>query len=235
MEDIKFITSKVHNNLFGAKPNPLSLSLKILPDHPAVHVFEIRGTNGSGKSTLPFVAQGLDPDAMVAQATSGLDKLSVVVSPALSTIFVGRYPYKKGVVGGVDTISGGDRIQKHLEFALQLSRSLPNITRIFFEGIMTSTSNSRWTETLRSLGVPDTNIHVGWCNTPLDVCIERVFARSGKEFNHKLVERKAIQLLNQMKTHKELFPEVNRFVYDCMCTKEQMFSNWVGLNFEPIH
>lgn len=217
---------KVHNSPF----KKVSLGFhKAVPMDRKVF-FEVRGTNGSGKSTVPFMIQSMDPDTL--QVIEG--ELTLTCSPNARTIFLGQYPVGRAV-GGCDTISGASKIEEHLAFAKRLLDQDDSYDKVFFEGIMTSTSNSRYTSFLRdSLGVPEEQLVVGWCNTPLEVCIERIYGRTGKEFNHSLVEGKLDQLSRQPALHAELFPDAQRVLYDCMCSKDEMLEHWLFQDFEPI-
>jgi len=225
-----------HNRLFKRIPDVSDYDLKRFAD-PVW--FEIRGTNGSGKSTVPFIMQETDPRACVFKS-SYLDaenkKIEIYVTgcPSFRTLIVGSYPVGRAV-GGVDTISGSEKIEETLLLAKRIIKQNPEYERVMFEGIMTSTSNKRWSQYLLDvIGVPPSNCYVGWCNTPLEVCIERVRQRSGKPFNESLVEGKFDQLSNQLRVHAELFPEIHRVVYDCMCSKDEMLTNWKRFNFKWI-
>lgn len=225
-------TSKIHNSPF--KKVQLSFTPVGIMSMPIF--FEVRGTNGSGKSTVPFMLQNGDPEAFKAiEKDAQFGELVLTCSPHSRTIIVGAYPIGRAV-GGCDTISGADKIEAHLKLAKKfLTENSGRFDRVFFEGIMTSTSNSRYTKYLvEELKVPQEQIVVGWCNTPLEVCIERIYGRTGKEFNHELVEGKHDQLSRQPQNHKDLFPDANRVVYDCMCSKEQMLENWLWQSYEPV-
>lgn len=225
-------TSKIHNSPF--KKVELSFTPPGVMNMPIF--FEVRGTNGSGKSTVPFMLQAGDPDAFKAvEKDPVLGDLVLTCSPNSRTIIVGSYPIGRAV-GGCDTISGSEKIEGHLAFAKRLLEThAGKFDKVFFEGIMTSTSNSRYTKFLvEELKVPQEQLVVGWCNTPLEVCIERIYGRTGKEFNHSLVEGKHDQLSRQPQNHRDLFPDVNRVVYDCMCSKETMLENWLWQDYQPI-
>lgn len=225
-------TSKIHNSPFKkvhltfTPPGPMNMPI----------FFEVRGTNGSGKSTVPFLLQAGDPDAFkVIEKDPRHGELVLTCSPNSRTIIVGGYPIGRAV-GGCDTISGAEKIEAHLKLAREyIKGDSLRFDKVFFEGIMTSTSNSRYTKFLvEELGVPQEQIVVGWCNTPLEACIERIYGRTGKEFNHDLVEGKHDQLSRQPLNHKELFPDAHRVVYDCMCSKEDMLHNWLWQKYEPV-
>lgn len=225
-------SSKIHNSPF----KKVSLSFETPGNMNMPIFFEVRGTNGSGKSTVPFMLQTRDPDAVrVTEKHSEFGELTLTCSPHSRTIILGNYPIGRAV-GGCDTISGAEKIEAHLEFANRFLETNNHIyDRVFFEGIMTSTSNSRYTKFLvESLGVSQEQIVVGWCNTPLEVCIERIYGRTGKEFNHSLVEGKLDQLTRQPASHAELFPDAHRVVYDCMCPKEQMLENWLWQDYQSV-
>lgn len=225
-------TSKIHNSPF----KKVQLSFTPPAIMPMTIFFEVRGTNGSGKSTVPFMLQAGDPNAFrVIERDPHHGDLTLTCSPSSHTVIVGGYPIGRAV-GGCDTISGAEKIEAHLRLAKQFIQANNDVyDKVFFEGIMTSTSNSRYTKFLiEELGVPQDQIAVAWCNTPLEVCIERIYGRTGKEFNHALVEGKLDQLSRQPAAHAELFPDSHRVVYDCMCSKEEMLENWLWQAYEPV-
>lgn len=225
-------TRKIHNSPF----KKVGLAFKPTAIMPFKVFFEVRGTNGSGKSTVPFIVQSGDPEAFHAiEAHPEFGTLILTCSPNARTIFVGNYPTGKAV-GGCDTIPGANNIEAHLRFANRLLEERADVfDKVFFEGIMTSTSNSRYTKFLvEELEVPQDQIAVGWCNTPLEVCIERIYGRTGKEFKHDLVEGKHDQLSRQPANHASLFPDSRRVVYDCMCSKEKMLENWLNQDYQPV-
>ncbi|MGL4353171.1 MAG: hypothetical protein ACRCTP_04440 [Aeromonas popoffii] len=229
-------STKIHGKGFSKIPaQPCIVNLK---EFAQPIFFEVRGTNGSGKSVLGFMCQELDPLARAYsfKTTDSKNKpfsIDLIGCPSYKTLFVGAYPRGRAV-GGVDVINGSEKIEAALKYALEVATA-EGYSRVFFEGIMTSTSNSRWSKyLLESLQVPSERVYVAWCNTPLDVCIERVRARSGGDFNESLVEGKADQLTRQPANHQAEFPDVTRLVYDCMCSKEQMVKNWVEMKFFEI-
>lgn len=229
-------STKIHGKGFSKiPPQPCVVNLKAFAE-PIF--FEVRGTNGSGKSVLGFMCQELDPQARIypCKGTDSKNKpftIELIGCPTYGTLFVGAYPRGRAV-GGVDVINGSEKIEAALRYALKVATE-EGYSRIFFEGIMTSTSNSRWSKyILESLQVSSERVYVAWCNTPLDVCIERVRGRSGGDFNESLVEGKADQLTRQPDNHKAEFPNVTRLSYDCMCSKEQMLKNWVEMKFSQI-
>lgn len=224
---MKFNKSKIYNSIWKSKPVIPDVSTLAILERPII--FELRGTNGSGKSTLPFMMQSLDPDSYIVTS----DNSKFTVFPNFKTAVAGVYPEGRAV-GGLDTVSSATNMEKLLsamfEFSLQES-----IERMLFEGIMTSTSNTRWSKYITEvLGMPQGDCYVGWCNTPLDVCIQRIYSRTGTPFNEDGVKGKFEQLSRQPQKHAEEFPNMNRVAYDTMCTKEEMLLNWSGLSYSPI-
>lgn len=220
--------SRVHNTLFIKPPQlPDLQSLKKFKD---VTIMELRGTNGSGKSTLPFMLQKMDPDAAVVGVKNKFTYL-----PNFRTIVAGVYPTGRAV-GGLDTVSGAHKMEELLDFMLEFAEcNRDKIDRILFEGIMTSTSNTRWSRYVTEvLGVPQYNCYVGWCNTPLEVCIQRIYGRTGTPFNEGGVRGKFEQLSRQFSIHENEFPQINRVEYDAMCSKEDMVTNWINFDYKPV-
>jgi len=217
-------------------PNQILCSPQTMFSRPTW--FEFRGTNGSGKSSLPYTMISMDPKASKVEYKTEIEgeptKLKLVLLPFFNTILVGDYPIGRAV-GGLDTVSGSTKIEEHLVFAKEMSEKL-GLHRILFEGIMTSTSNVRWTSFLlgERIGATPEDIHIMWANTPLDVCMERVYLRSGKDFNRSLVESKFSQLRNQPQVHQQTFPDVNRWFADCLCSKTQMVENYMRFEYDNL-
>lgn len=233
----------IRSNLYGTplKPKPVipdRISEAFRPLFTKPTWLEFRGTNGSGKSALPYTMISMDPKAVKIEGKSSIDgeelKLKLIVLPSFDTILVGDYPLGRAV-GGIDTVNGSTKIEEHLVFAKELAEQL-GIHRILFEGIMTSTSNVRWTSFLlgERIRASPQDIHVFWANTPLETCMERVKARSGKDFNRSLVESKFSQLRNQPQLHAETFPLVNRWFADCLCSKEQMVEKYSKFEYDNL-
>ena len=220
--------SRVHNNLF-IKP-PVLPDLSSLRRFKDITVMELRGTNGSGKSTLPFMLQKLDPDAVVVGVYNKFTCL-----PNFRTIVAGVYPTGRAV-GGLDTVSGAHKMEDLLDSMLEFAKcNRDKVDRILFEGIMTSTSNTRWSKYVTEvLGVPESDCYVGWCNTPLEVCIQRIYGRTGTPFNEGGVRGKFEQLSRQLSIHETEFPNINRVEYDAMCSKEDMVVNWINFDYKPV-
>lgn len=230
------IKLNTHNKLFKKIPEVSQVNLKRF-HHPIW--FEIRGTNGSGKSTVPFMMQELDPMACVFKSKyldpeNHLIDIFVSGFPSFRTLVVGSYP-KGRAVGGVDTINGTERIEQSLRLAKQVLERNPEYERVMFEGIMTSTSNTRWVVFVsKDLGVATSDLYVAWCNTPLDICMQRITGRSGRDFNDKYVKMKFQQMKNQPPLLSMEFPGMSLLEYDCMCEKDQMVENWKEFKFAPI-
>jgi hypothetical protein len=225
------IKERLHNSLFKKISRPDISTLKKL-SRPVI--FEIRGTNGSGKSTVPFKLQSLDPDAFILKGKSELGQIKITVLPSFRTLVAGDYPTGKAV-GGCDRISGSELIEATIVAAAGYQEAFPSLfDRILFEGIMTSTSNTRYIRTLKTQLEDRFDYVVAWCNTPLEICIKRVANRSSGVFNEKLVEGKFSQTQNQIKPFKEAFPDVVAVEYDCMCSVDQMVQNWLEFDYKEI-
>lgn len=138
-------------------------------------IINIRGTNGSGKTALArkFIADNAE-EVTLEKYERGRGKVKLITG-MLSTI--------KGksfiVVGDYTRPQGGlDRIPT---FQLQQQAILNAISRnpdnVIFEGILCSTVFGAWAPFMKDLKGKGLSPLIGYLDTPLDICIQRIYER----------------------------------------------------------
>lgn len=143
-------------------------------------IINIRGCNGSGKTTL---VRGLLDYVNEAVFVAGIPAYKVQFrQPADTMAILGSY---ENTCGGMDTV----KTQLAARTAVEEAAAAYHAT--VFEGILISTIYGPWAEVAQRL--MDTGHEYVWAflDTPLDVCLERIYARNGgKPINEQLVRDK---------------------------------------------
>lgn len=148
-------------------------------------IINIRGTNGSGKTTLARAFQNgsAQPVNLVQYAAptkrnpNQMKWVTGVLShlPALGRVIcVGSYSQAQG---GLDTVGNFD-LQQAAVF-----RAIHEADHVICEGILASTVAGSWLKFFGDLDRGGEGVAVGYMDTPVEVCLERIRerqARAGK-------------------------------------------------------
>ncbi len=164
-------------------------------------IINIRGCNGSGKSTI---VMGLikDPKKFVVykHIEGRKSKFGILtVFPSYKTVALGTYFNK---TGGADRFPNKATIQKAFWYAL---RNYPEYDLIL-EGITISTTASTYIELFMKAEkkFPKRKTIIYSFNTPLEVCLERVYKRNGgKPIDEDSVKSKYVTVQNSSKKFED--------------------------------
>lgn len=146
------------------------------------NIYDVRGNHGSGKSTLVRNILKRNQNELILD-----EEIPYHLVPEFNLCIVGRYD-RRG--GGVDAISkSSDELQSFIEKKVKAHN-------VLFEGIITSEVYTRWNELAEGT---DYNYTFFFLNVDLDTSIERVEQRrlaagNSKEFNHKNITAKYVQI-----------------------------------------
>lgn len=131
-------------------------------------VVNVRGTNGSGKSTVALGVIGSAPMTKLGQENGYITAAGIQV--------MGKYITR---CGGCDTI-------KTQALMIDCICSIIGDGPILFEGVIISNLFSTWYRTSQALrkiqrmnGAPDEGLVWTFLDTPMDVCLARVYERNG--------------------------------------------------------
>lgn len=161
----------------------------------------IRGTNGSGKSTIPRAIIRHDKNVEYRVQAYSDAKVELVICHTYKIIFVGRYHTQ---CGGLDTIDTTQHVEDAIWCAVR-QQDCKGYT-IVCEGILASTVKSTYARIFTELSQSHWQIKpiVLFLDPPLDVCLQRIYARNGgKTINEGLVEAKLKTLHRQFGYFKE--------------------------------
>lgn len=140
-------------------------------------LINIRGTNGSGKTTL---ARSFQEGGSIVHLTSYQKQLKhgfknkevtgvVNTIPVIGRVIcVGSYAQAQG---GLDTIPSFDLQMEAVRMALGKAE------HVICEGILASTVAGSWLKFFRELADRGTHTLVGYLDTPVEVCLERIRGR----------------------------------------------------------
>lgn len=139
-------------------------------------IVNIRGPNGSGKSTL------------VRSLFTDQDRVGKVITQAGLTVPVRINPSRVAVVGPYRTACGGcDGVKTQDAVCDAVRGAMVMADHVVFEGVVVSTIFKRYLDLSRELG----GMVWAYLDTPLDVCLERVYRRNGgKPIKEDLVRDK---------------------------------------------
>lgn len=138
-------------------------------------IINIRGTNGSGKTSLArkFIANDVE-EIELAKYERGRGKVKVI--PGMlsnirgkSFIVVGDYTRPQG---GLDSIPTFKLQQQAILNAIALKPD-----HVIFEGILCSTVFGAWAPFMKDLKGKGLSPFIGYLDTPLDICIQRIYER----------------------------------------------------------
>lgn len=138
-------------------------------------IINVRGSSCSGKSTNIYRLLSEYPSTQVWERTGWNKKKPRCVGHLLpgGLFIVG--PYLPGAkTGGMDMLMPG----KTELVTLWLERNCQRYPHVVFESMMASLAIGRYHELRKRLGPPGT-IQFGFMDTPLEVCRERIRARTG--------------------------------------------------------
>lgn len=159
-------------------------------------IVNIRGCNGSGKSTIPMGMMD-DPEmyTVYKHIPNRKSKLGIAtVFPSYGWVALGTYFNK---TGGMDCLPNNEVIQKAFWYVL---KKYPEYD-ILMEGVIASTISSTYINLFKEAEerYPDRRIVILSFNTPLEVCLDRIYKRNGGkpikedavELKWKMVQRAA--------------------------------------------
>lgn len=148
----------------------------------------IRGTNGSGKSTLARRFFG-EHDATVTLVDKEFDRMRTkdgitLASESVRIKVTGQVNPDTNtcVVGSYSTMAGGlDKVKYFTaQFAaIDAALALPDVDLVVAEGVLASTVFGSWAEHSKRLIKEGHHVVWAFMSTPVDVCVQRVFARNG--------------------------------------------------------
>jgi thymidylate kinase len=143
-------------------------------------IFNIRGTNGSGKSTLVRKLLGVNP-LEVKHYLYDTGRFNYTTQ-GKNHVAIGHY---RKNCGGCDTIKTQHEIKQLIYIESSRMADPERLEKnILFEGVIVSTIYQPWADFDEAIG------GMVWCylDTPLDVCIQRVYERNGgKPIKEQLV------------------------------------------------
>lgn len=151
-------------------------------------IVNIRGCNGSGKSTIPMGMMD-DPEMYVVykHVPNRKSKMGIAtVFPSYGWVALGTYFNK---TGGMDCLPNNEVIQKTFWYVL---KKYPEYD-ILMEGVIASTISSTYINLFKEAEerYPDRKVVILSFNTPVDVCLERIYKRNGgKPIKEDAVELK---------------------------------------------
>lgn len=151
-------------------------------------IVNIRGCNGSGKSTIPM---GMMDDPYMKTTYKHIpgrkSKLGIAtVFPSYGWVALGTYFNK---TGGMDCLPNNEVIQKAFWYVL---KKYPEYD-IIMEGVIASTISSTYINLFKEAEerYHDRKVVILSFNTPVDVCLERIYKRNGgKPIKEDAVEMK---------------------------------------------
>jgi predicted ABC-type ATPase len=135
----------------------------------------IRGCNGSGKSTIPIQMMNSDPDCHVLGAQHEGKYISAFTRfPKYNWFAVGPYSTKTNC-GGMDALPNTAFIKSCIKYAWARPE------HVIAEGILASTVKSTYADLFHQCNneIEERKVIVLNFITPLDICLERVYARNG--------------------------------------------------------
>lgn len=139
-------------------------------------IVNIRGCNGSGKSTIPI---GMLDDPYMKTVYKHIpgrkSKIGIAtVFPSYGWVALGTYFNK---TGGMDCLPNNEVIRKTFWYVL---KKYPEYD-ILMEGVIASTISSTYINLFKEAEekYPERKVVVLSFNTPVDVCLERIYKRNG--------------------------------------------------------
>lgn len=144
-------------------------------------IINIRGTNGSGKSTIVRKLLAASSSSQPKYGCMGArqpEAYRLMVPGVAKPIYV-LGPY-------IANIGGCDRIRPY-DSILDLVRKYAAQGHVVFEGVLISDNYGRMGELLESYGKSAVLMYL---DTPLEVCLNNIQARTGEGSKTKHVERK---------------------------------------------
>lgn len=137
-------------------------------------ILNLRGTSGSGKSYVGHALLEEFPHEEIYEEgwlKSGKPKLIGYRLPG-NLVILGSY---RAAGGGLDCFFGNDRSK-----ALSLiEKWIPRGHHLYFEALVLSTMVPRFIEMLERTPVPRDEFVFAFLDTPLDICIKRIYQRNG--------------------------------------------------------
>jgi predicted ABC-type ATPase len=144
-------------------------------------IINVRGCNGSGKT---YTVTGLLPTDRQLDHRWGIDTYTVQSQHWTATL-LGRY---ETACGGMDTVKTQIAARSAVEHAADIS--CPNHS-VVFEGVLISTIYGPWEALTRRLEEQGHEVIWAFMDTPLDVCLQRIYERNGgKAIKEDLVAAK---------------------------------------------
>lgn len=139
-------------------------------------IVNIRGCNGSGKSTIPMGMMD-DPEmyTVYRHIPNRKSKMGIAtVFPSYGWVALGTYFNK---TGGMDCLPNNEVIQKTFWYIL---KKYPEYD-ILMEGVIASTISSTYINLFKEAEekYPERKVVILSFNTPVDVCLERIYKRNG--------------------------------------------------------
>lgn len=231
---MKYYKEPIHQDMFAVKPNYEFKNPLFELEH--TEIFEIRGPNGSGKSTIPKMLIDNDPKAFI---VTNKGNAELTVCPTFKTVLVGSYDVNANC-GGCDRICRNENIILAIVHAYEYVRSTTEYSgfRILYEGIMPSTTNFGIIKPLfEHHGFDKRLFNVLFMDTPLDLCLQRIYSRNGnKSINEDNIVKKHRQVSNQPETLLKEYPEVKQWsVPNTSSSKEDLLEAWIEFKFPKIN
>lgn len=158
-------------------------------------IINLRGTSGSGKSTI--FREVMEQIGCVETLRSSAGKIQGYLLNGNVRV-VGRY---ETACGGCDALPRpkGFNTMDSIE---ELVREWAPLGHVLFEGLIVSSVFSRWLRLSQELGKGA--FVWAFLDTPLEVCIQRVYQRNGgKPFKHSKLEAKHSDCQRQIEKCRE--------------------------------
>lgn len=139
-------------------------------------IVNIRGCNGSGKSTIPMGMMDDPYMKVIYKYIPGRkSKIGIAtVFPSYGWVALGTYFNK---TGGMDCLPNNEVIQKAFWYVL---KKYPDYD-LLLEGVIASTISSTYINLFKEAEerYPNRKVVVLSFNTPVEVCLERIYKRNG--------------------------------------------------------
>ena len=185
---------------------------------------QLRGTNGSGKSTVPMQMREQDSDYEEVGLGPNGKSPYITIFPNLKWVALGTYHAK---TGGMDTFKNNEATRLALDYAW---KNYPTYD-ILMEGIIASTVKSTYAdlfhdyEVIMGTDYVDRKIIIMNFLPPVEVCIDRVYARNGGkpikveqlEGKWRTVNRNAMYFKDKGFTSIKI--DTNKWLYDDVLNK----------------
>ena len=159
-------------------------------------ILNLRGTSGSGKSTIFLEVMNRIGCVEILRNSTG--KIQGYLLEGNIRV-VGRY---ETATGGCDALAHVPKGFNTMDPIEELVREWAPLGHVLFEGLIVSNVFSRWLRLSQELGRG--SFIWAFLDTPLEVCIQRVYQRNGgKSFKHSNLERVYLGVQKQIEKCRE--------------------------------